>query len=46
MRKLLILLCIITLCVIGCDKIKPNIHPDKKGEEIGWYFGFKFSTKW
>ena len=45
MKKMIILLILLSL-VIGCDKIRPDIHPDKKGEEKGWFFGFNFKTDW
>lgn len=44
--KWLLLICFILYCTISCDKIRPDIHPDKKGEEKGWYFGCKFKTEW
>lgn len=37
----------IGIILIGCEgRISPDIHPDKKGDEKGWYFGFKFKKDW
>jgi len=44
--KFIVLICMILSITISCDKIRPNIHPEKKGEERGWYFGCSFKTDW
>jgi len=46
MKKLILLIFILILTVVGCDKFRPDVHPEKIGEERGWFFGFKFFTKW
>lgn len=44
--KLIILIFMILSVTVSCDKIRPDVHPDKKGNEKGWYFGCSFKTDW
>jgi len=44
--KWILLILFLFSVTIGCDKIRPNIHPEKKGNERGWYFGCSFKTEW